>query len=72
MLVRIGPAKRPGMRKVIYDKAIEANEVSRQGDRAVLTICAEGLYGRGGSYRYEFHLAPEDLRLLVLTNSLGI
>lgn len=66
MLVSIGPAKRLGTRKTVYDKPIDASEVHFEGDRAVLTIFADGLYGKGGSYRYELLLTPEDLRLLGL------
>jgi hypothetical protein len=64
MRVSVGPAKRPGARKVIYDKVVEAREVDTEGDRATLTICAKGMYGKGGRYRYEIQLTPEDLRLL--------
>ncbi len=64
MLVSVGPAKRPGDRKVIYDKVIEASEVDTEGDRATLTIFARGMYGKGGRYRYEFQLTPEELQLL--------
>ena len=46
MRVSVGPAKRLGDRKVIYDKVIEASEVDTKGDRATLTICAKGVYGK--------------------------
>ncbi len=63
MRVSVGPARRFGTRKTIYDKPIEAREVHCEDDRAILTICAEGR-GKDESYRYELQLTPEYLQLL--------
>ncbi|MEX4010333.1 hypothetical protein [Neoaquamicrobium sediminum] len=67
MLVDVGPAKRVGNRKKIYDRALREEDVAKRDGITVITICADGIHGSGALYRYELQLSPSDLAVLMAT-----
>lgn len=67
MLVEVGPAKRVGNRKSIYDRPLGKDDVTMRDGLTVLTICADGIHGAGALYRYELQLSRSDLALLMAT-----
>lgn len=67
MLVEVGPAKRVGNRKEIYDRPLREEDVAKRDGFTVITICAEGIHGSGALYRYELQLSRSDLAVLIAT-----
>lgn len=67
MLVDVGPAKRVGNRKNIYDRPLREEDVAKRDELTVLTICADGIHGAGSLYRYELQLSQSDLAVLMAT-----
>lgn len=69
MRVHVGPAKRPGNERTIFNQPLEQEEIASQGDEISLSFCALGIYDGQSQYRYTMKFSRRELvRLLNASN----
>ncbi|WP_315925870.1 hypothetical protein [Mesorhizobium sp. SP-1A] len=73
--MKVGPAKREGNPRVIFDQELESGEMQALSPtRVVISITADSLYRKSGngdnsSYRYDIILSAEEI--VALTNRMA-
>ena len=67
MQIRVGPAKREGSSRTIFDRSLFAADVRVQKAEASigLSIVAGGIYPDGSTYRYELEFGVDELQTLI-------
>jgi hypothetical protein len=65
MRMQMGPAKRAGSLKLVFDRHLGMENVAWRGDGAIaISIAANGIYDNS-TYSYTIELSPEELRFLL-------
>jgi hypothetical protein len=65
MKISVRPAKRDGDSKLLFERALLAEDVSVAGDEVVLTLVVKDIYSKGSNQRYSLTLSPEDLATIL-------
>lgn len=61
MRVHVGPAKRPGSERTIFNGPVGRQEVASEGDEVCLSFCAAGMYDGQSQYRYTMMFSRSEL-----------
>lgn len=71
MRVHVGPAKRPGNERTIFNQPLEQGEIASDGDDVCLSFCAVGIYDGQSQYRYTMKFSRSELRSILTAGSSG-
>lgn len=61
MRVHVGPAKRPGNERTIFNQPLGRQEIAADGDEVCLSFCAVGIYDGQSQYRYTMKFSRSEL-----------
>lgn len=61
MRVHVGPAKRPGNERTIFNQPLGQEEIAMDGDEVCLSFCAAGIYDGQSQYRYTMKFSRSEL-----------
>lgn len=61
MRVHVGPAKRPGNERTIFNQPLGQEEITSVGDEICLSFCAMGIYDGQSQYRYTMKFSRKEL-----------
>lgn len=61
MRVHVGPAKRPGNERTIFNQPLGRQEIATDGDEVCLSFCAVGIYDGQSQYRYTMKFSRSEL-----------
>ncbi|HWK64423.1 MAG TPA: hypothetical protein VNS34_05760 [Rhizobiaceae bacterium] len=71
MRIHVGPAKRPGNERTIFNQPLGKEEIASEGDEVSLSFCALGIYDGQSQYRYTMKLSRSELLSLLAASSPG-
>jgi hypothetical protein len=61
MRVHVGPAKRLGNERTIFNGPVGGQEVVSEGEEVCLSFCAAGMYDGQSQYRYTMRFSRNEL-----------
>ncbi len=61
MRVHVGPAKRPGNERTIFNQPLGRQEIAADGDEVCVSFCAVGIYDGQSQYRYTMKFSRSEL-----------